>query len=666
MAVAGRSLELGELALINERPLDAIGPDLEELVQARLVDERSSSVSWAYEISHPLIEETLSDDITGARRVLIHRQVGRILLQRGKLGEAAQHFARSAEADDDEAITVLTDALSQADRRGSYREGIALLGVLGELIPAGDERWVGVAGALDNWMFDHRADGDTGTAVDVLARIDALPASALSDERRAAIKGRLATLLAHGAGRVERAIDVGREALQLFAGVGDETSALLARLEIAYFHALTGDLRGWGAEAGAVLEQATMMGDDTATEAALGASGTVRMLRGDFVGARNAYEHAIKIARRRGEPYRVVRQAMKLGWCEGYAGQPREADAAFEMAKAADPAWRESVVLELEANARWVTGELDTCLACAEESALIGVSLRRGTAHCFAALANVEADLLHEAHESLAQARAIYDGPSEWFFASSFFRHAEGVLAWHEQRHDEALSALSHAARYLLSIDAPVLAAPMLVDIAELACDVHGRELADMAATELGRLAESSGTWLHRAMAEFALAAGHLARDAQRQAVPHADRAVELLRHSGYDVLLGRALLAAGRARLSDDPGTSIAALEAAAVAFDQAGAVWRRDTALRLLRTRGTAGRRAAASALGADTLTPREREIARLSSRRMTAQEIADLLVVSRRTVESHMANIYAKLGVHSKAQLIRALAERPDRIS
>jgi pimeloyl-ACP methyl ester carboxylesterase/DNA-binding CsgD family transcriptional regulator len=62
----------------------------------------------------------------------------------------------------------------------------------------------------------------------------------------------------------------------------------------------------------------------------------------------------------------------------------------------------------------------------------------------------------------------------------------------------------------------------------------------------------------------------------------------------------------------------------------------------------------------LGVDALSRREREVALLASRGQTAPEIAERLFLSRRTVESHLAAVYAKLGVESKTELIRRAAE------
>lgn len=68
-------------------------------------------------------------------------------------------------------------------------------------------------------------------------------------------------------------------------------------------------------------------------------------------------------------------------------------------------------------------------------------------------------------------------------------------------------------------------------------------------------------------------------------------------------------------------------------------------------------------ASAASADyaALSDREIEVIRLAAAGMSTKEIADALFVSRETAKKHLANIYAKLGVHSRAQAIAVLRER-----
>jgi two-component system response regulator NreC len=64
---------------------------------------------------------------------------------------------------------------------------------------------------------------------------------------------------------------------------------------------------------------------------------------------------------------------------------------------------------------------------------------------------------------------------------------------------------------------------------------------------------------------------------------------------------------------------------------------------------------------AAGPDAPTPREREVGGLLALGHTNQEIADRLTVSVRTVESHRASLMRKLGLTTRAGLVRwAMAE------
>jgi pimeloyl-ACP methyl ester carboxylesterase/DNA-binding CsgD family transcriptional regulator len=58
----------------------------------------------------------------------------------------------------------------------------------------------------------------------------------------------------------------------------------------------------------------------------------------------------------------------------------------------------------------------------------------------------------------------------------------------------------------------------------------------------------------------------------------------------------------------------------------------------------------------VGPDSLTRREREIVLLAVQGETAAEMARRLFISERTVESHLARAYTKLGVRSKLELAR----------
>jgi pimeloyl-ACP methyl ester carboxylesterase len=62
----------------------------------------------------------------------------------------------------------------------------------------------------------------------------------------------------------------------------------------------------------------------------------------------------------------------------------------------------------------------------------------------------------------------------------------------------------------------------------------------------------------------------------------------------------------------------------------------------------------------IGAEALSRREREIVQLAADGQTTPEMARSLYLSERTIETHLANAYAKLGVHSRLELVRRAAE------
>jgi DNA-binding NarL/FixJ family response regulator len=60
-------------------------------------------------------------------------------------------------------------------------------------------------------------------------------------------------------------------------------------------------------------------------------------------------------------------------------------------------------------------------------------------------------------------------------------------------------------------------------------------------------------------------------------------------------------------------------------------------------------------------DPLTPRELEVTKLISEGLTAEEIAQTLIISKKTVDRHRANILEKLGMRNRVELTRYAIKR-----
>ena len=60
-------------------------------------------------------------------------------------------------------------------------------------------------------------------------------------------------------------------------------------------------------------------------------------------------------------------------------------------------------------------------------------------------------------------------------------------------------------------------------------------------------------------------------------------------------------------------------------------------------------------------DTLTERELDVLRLAARGQTNKQIGAELAISDRTVQNHLANIYAKLGAASRTEAVTAALQR-----
>jgi predicted ATPase len=105
---------------------------LDEALGARLVQERKSERAGTYEFSHALIRQTLYEELSTPRRVLLHRRIGESLEslygERAEqhAAELAHHFFHAAPGGDVErAIRYAVQAAERSTSLAAYEEAVA-------------------------------------------------------------------------------------------------------------------------------------------------------------------------------------------------------------------------------------------------------------------------------------------------------------------------------------------------------------------------------------------------------------------------------------------------------------------------------------------------------------------------------------------------------------
>ncbi len=658
LAVAGERVDLSDLLRLVDCPITALCEVLEALRRARWVLEQESGKHITYEIAHPLIRDAIYERIGGARRRTLHRVIARAHLNQGSLGAAAPHYARSASLGDDEAIDALRDAVRQAEGRGAYREALAILDALVEMLPPGDPRWRDVVEAMAwqaEWVVDHRADAEAVRGIRPLHRMDAVLEGLDAPAARAAVKFRLANFLAWGTGELEEAQRVCGAARTLFEETGDRASVLLSDNEMAWIRGLQGDIVGLRDGAQQVVDAAEAAGERFTLMQALSSLGVAAEWLGHHVRARALWERSIELAAAEGKPYQLLFAHLSLAVTDASLGDIEEATRLIAAAKFL-PDWGESPLPEWESMVRWAVGDFPGSLASAHEAATApGTPSKRnaiGLSH--AVLSAVEADRPEEAERFLRKALTAYGG-RDWAYYFQHALYAQAMVDWRNGLVARALATLRRVSRRLLAMQAMHPVVFVLIDQAAVAAEVGDAAAGGEAAAGLALLTYEVGVDPCHAMAEVGLSWASFASGEPDAAATHARHALELLAEQPLPFWIARAHEALGHALRARDPAAALAAFDAAGRCFEPCGAIWRQRRTHEAMRRVGSAGRRLAARA-GGSALTRREREVARLAAQGHAAREIAEHLSITERTVEGHLSNVYAKLGVSSKLELVR----------
>ena len=222
-------------------------------------------------------------------------------------------------------------------------------------------------------------------------------------------------------------------------------------------------------------------------------------------------------------------------------------------------------------------------------------------------------------------------------------REPQPGLALLHVRQGKKVAAAAAVRRALSGADAWNGRAPLLPAQVEIELGIGGLELARAASKELDELARDHPSEVLFAMAAYAAGAVALADgDAQRgllalQQALHSWQELE----APYEAARTRVLLFEAFRALNDPESAALelAAARDAFVRLDARPDLARVDVLAGRIRTDGHG-------------LTVREVQVLRLVAAGKSNREIASALVISDRTVARHVQNIFAKLGVSSRA--------------
>ncbi|MGH3118117.1 MAG: LuxR C-terminal-related transcriptional regulator, partial [Gaiellales bacterium] len=670
-AVAGDPFD-PELAAAAAATTEASALDaLDELLRLDLV--RQTDVPRRFRFRHPLVRRAVYESAPAAWRLGAHERSADALAARGAGAvERAHHVERAGRQGDATAIATLREAGEAAAHRAPASAAHWFAGAL-RLLPAGvppEERvelLLARAGALAS--CGHFAEGHS-------ALIESM---GLVPEDAVALRVRLTTacagvehLLGHHAdahGRLASALDgledshspeaaalmielaldgvyrmefeqigswAGR-ALDIARSLGNEPLTASAAAILAWGAGLSGailEAEAYRSEAGALVDALSDGELALRLDSAVNLAGAELYLdRFDDTGSHA--ERVIAVARATGQPAFVPFAFMLLAWARMLRGRLAEGgemlDAAVEEARLLGNAQSVAGLLLNRSLTALAAGDLDVAVSAAEESVELTHGMESGLVPAATALA-------------LAAARLETNDPDL----------ARAVDLMIERAGGEGLPLMpgsSFRAKWLELLTRCWLALGRRADAERAAACAE--------ATAKGGL-RMAHAMADRARATIALDAGDPDLAAQR-ALASAAAADEV----GIPVEAALSRTLAGRAvALAGETEKAVKELEHAAAELHACGALRYRNAADQELRRLGRhvhrRTRRGEADAVGVETLTEREREVARLVVDRRTNAEIAEALFLSPKTIETHMRNMFRKLDVSSRVDVARAVEQ------
>ena len=651
--VLGRVFSLDEVAAMTGEPASRLLPAVEEALAAEVLIEAGDRLAFR----HDLLRQAVDQDLPRPVREALHRDAASALMATGApLIRVASQLVVGARPGDEQAIAVLEQAIAEVAGASPVAAADLAVRVL-ELIGPDDPRRaemvakavrpLGWAGRLEEalalgegYLAGHHPPPHVEAAILLGVRLawvasrsspypHPLPEKIISDATVS--PGIRANLIAlqqvenMAAGRPKEADSGFAEAVRL-AGQSEpgevETASVFVLWEANAL--ICGDFLEAARRARIGLDQAAAVhaaGPDFSTHAYnVAASGVVLQPPGRTLSALEAALHAAEAC---GFTYVINRcQCLRAGLLldQGNLDDAR-AEARAAAAAAEDLDLHESLVLAL--------------------SILTETSVRQGDLSAAAAAVNrmrAEPEV-RSVEAERTWATALYadargsPGPALDALAGVFaqLRHHVFLAAvWHPDRLARIVAVAQRAG------DAP-RAAQAVAAADELARRNPGVPVLQATLAHARGLAEHDPAQLRRAVAL-------LAADGRRLAAAAAQED------------LGRMLASSGA------PGEGIPHLEAAYSAYTAANA--RQDTVRvrRVLRTLGVRKRHAVVARpdRGWAGLTSAELAVVRIVAQGCTNREAARQLFLSPDTINTHLRHAFAKLGIHSRAELVRVALE------
>jgi DNA-binding CsgD family transcriptional regulator len=610
---------------------------LDAVERAELIRVRAGEL----EFRHPLVRSAVYRGATTIERRDAHRALAEVLDSRADVDRRTWHRALAAVEPDETVVRELEQTAVRARARGGFEAACTALERAAELTAAPEPRAGRLAGAGENaWLA-----GQLGRAAGLLhvARLITTDPILRADVDRlrawiefsagSTVTGRHLLLRA-----AKEVVDRdGRRAVEM----------LVAAAEAAW---VTSDLPA-DAELRALAARAPRDGDTRTRFFAGLLDGFVGLLDGRVAGPVRALTAAIGLAADPGDADLVAR----AGHTAFYLGDD---EAAYRLnARTVAHARANGVVadvlfaLQRLALAEILTGRWPAAQASAAEALRLARETGQPATSAvslgwLAVLAALRGDdgvesLLAEAEDTVrSRALGVLDG------------QVRDALNWARGLRELAAGRPVPAVTWLSAMSHPALAGmAAALDRIEAAVHAGHRDAARERLATLDAFARHTGIASSQARVAHCravLAEGDVARDLFEEALALHARAPRPFERARTELAYGEHLR---RARRRVD---ARAHLEAALETFEQLGArPWAERARLELRAAGRTARRRDPSTAL---RLTPQEIQVARFVARGLHTREVAAQLFLSTRTVDFHLRNVFAKLGISSRTELAR----------